>query len=102
MKNMIDEMFHILTEHKVFWMLYFSVLTQPDVMLITGDRVKEFFAKTIHMLQVYFMVRGSEDPVADAFLFGALLDGISFNYILSDRDYPLEKVRTQVIKLFLK
>ncbi len=102
MRFMIDEMFNILKNHKIFWMLYFSILTQPDVMLIAGNNIQDFFEKMINMLEVYFKVRGSKDARADAFLFGALLDGISFNYILSNRNYPIEQVKNRIVELFIK
>jgi len=102
MRNMIDEMFHILTEHKLFWMLYFAIITQPDVMTIAGEKVEEFLNQTIQMLIAYFRARGSDNPVADAYLFGALLDGISFNYLISSRDYPLENVKNRIVELFVK
>ena len=102
MRLMIDEMFHILTDQRVFLMLYFSILTQPDVMVIASKEIENFFEQLIRMLQAYFRVRGSDDPHADAILFGAILDGIFFNYILSNRDYPIEQVKKRIVELFVK
>jgi AcrR family transcriptional regulator len=102
MRFMIDEMFHILTDHRIFLMLYFSILTQPDVMMIAGKEIENFLEQMIRMLQAYFRVRGSADPRADAFLFGALLDGVFFNYILSNRDFPIEQVKNRIVELFIK
>jgi AcrR family transcriptional regulator len=102
MRLMIDEMFHILTDHRVFLMLYFSILTQPDVMVLASKEIENFFEHLIRMLQAYFRVRGSADPRADAILFGAILDGIFFNYILNNRDYPIEQVKNRIVELFVK
>jgi len=102
MKFMIDEMFHILKDHKIFLMLYFSILTQHDVMLIAGKEIGSFLDNMIRMLEAYFRVRGSSDPSADANLFGAILDGVFFNYILNDRNYPIEQVKDRIVELFIR
>jgi len=102
MRFMIDEMFHILTDHRIFLMLYFSILTQPDVMVLASREIEDFFEQLMRKLQSYFRVRGSTDPRADAILFGAILDGIFFNYILNNRDYPIEQVKKRIVELFVK
>jgi AcrR family transcriptional regulator len=102
MRFMINEMFHILTDHRIFLMLYFSILTQPDVMILAGKEIEKFFEQMIRMLEAYFRVRGSTDPRADAYLFGAILDGAFFNYILNNRDYPIEQVKKRIVELFIK
>ena len=102
MKFMIDEMFHILTDHRIFLMLYFSILTQHDVMSIAGKQSEIFFEQMIRMFEAYFRVRGSNDPRSDAYLFGAILDGVFFNYIINDRNYPIEQVKNRIVDLFIK
>jgi len=102
MRKMIDEIFHIITEHKKFWILYFSILTQPDVMMVAGEKIEYFFGKIIKMLETYFKAHESKNPKADALLFGALVDGLSFNYLISGRKYPIEQVKERIVELFVK
>jgi hypothetical protein len=52
------------------------------------------------MLSAYFASNGSEDPETDAIFFGALLDGIGFQFMINPKQFPLEKVKNKLIRMY--
>jgi hypothetical protein len=52
------------------------------------------------MLVQYFESAGSEDPETDAIFFGALLDGIGFQFMVAPEHFPLDKVKAKLLKLY--
>ncbi len=102
LKNFLDEMFKDLKREPNFWKLYFTVFMQPQVFKL----VEKKFAVTIHkymmMLSEYFTKNGSKDPETDAIFFGALLDGIGFQFMVDPESFPLDKVKNKLIDMYCK
>ncbi|MBN1598174.1 MAG: TetR/AcrR family transcriptional regulator [Bacteroidales bacterium] len=100
MKFFLEEMFKILKKHRVFWRLYFSVTTQPSVFKLVEKRIEEIYKPLTKMTVDYFTRQGHENPTAEAILFGALLDGISFDYVLKPDIFPIEMVKKELINRY--
>ncbi len=100
MKEFIEKTFQLLVDNKSFWQLYFRVSLQPDVFPIVEEKIKSIMEPTMKMLVDYFTKRGADDPVAEALLFGAMLDGISMDYVFSPSLVPLNKIINAIIKKY--
>ncbi|HPR31731.1 MAG TPA: TetR/AcrR family transcriptional regulator [Prolixibacteraceae bacterium] len=97
----IDSMFTLLDRNQLFWKLYFGLFLQPSLQEILSKKLMEWYAPLLSMLCEFFNRKGSEDPETEALIFGSLLDGIGFNYIMNPSLYPIEKVKKQLIRKYL-
>ena len=59
-------------------------------------------SRIIEQFDNYFKKKKVEDPETEAFLFGALMDGISFNYVMNPDVFPVESVKKKIILDYLK
>jgi AcrR family transcriptional regulator len=100
MEYMIEENFRILKEQQSFWMLYFSIFLQPDVIKIVSDQVQFFYKGLISLFTDYFKRAGYANPELEALLFGAIMDGISINFLLNIADFPVEDIKKRLLELF--
>ena len=98
---MIDEVFALMKEKSSFYKLYFALIMQPAVSKLFIEKINEVFAPMIKMLVDYYETKGSDNPLAEAILVGALFDGIGFNYLFNESYYPLEDVIKLVKEKFV-
>ena len=98
----IVEMFNHLQENKKFWKLYFSISLQPEIYPLFKEKVDELAQPILDMAVSYFRKKGFEDPEGETMIFGALLDGIGFHYIMDPENYPLEKVKNIIIERYVE
>ena len=102
LRYFLDEIVKALRNEPYYWKLYFTVFMQPKVYMLVEKRL----AVTIHtymmMLSEYFTTAGSDDPDTEAIFFGALLDGIGFQFMIDPERFPLEKVKNKLIDMYCK
>jgi len=96
----VEKSFDAVIESPTYWRLYFSIMMQVEIY----DMVKEMYASilqdTMQLLVDYYHKRGVKDPLGEALLFGAVMDGITLNYILNPEMFPLEDFKQKVIDKF--
>jgi len=97
----ITQTFNILETNITFWRLYFAVIAQPEVLKLIEKELMELVMPIISILESYFKTKGVRSPMAHARLVGALLDGVSLNYIMDPENFPLEEVKKIIINKFL-
>jgi AcrR family transcriptional regulator len=102
LRYFLDEMFKALKSEPHFWRLYFTVFMQPQVLKLVEKKLAVLVHKYLIMLSEYFAVNGSKDPETDALFFGALLDGIGFQFMVNPERFPLEKVKNKLIDMYCK
>lgn len=96
----VEKSFDAVIENPTYWRLYFSIMMQVGIY----DMVKEMYASilkdTMQLLVDYYQKRGVKDPLGEALLFGAVMDGITMNYLLNPEMFPLEEFKQKVIDKF--
>lgn len=102
LKYFLEEMFKALKNEPDYWKLYFTVFMQPKVLKLVEKRLAVTVHKYLMMLSEYFTSAGSTDPETDALFFGALLDGIGFQFMVDPERFPLEKVKDKLIDMYCK
>ncbi|NOY51509.1 MAG: TetR/AcrR family transcriptional regulator [Chlorobi bacterium] len=100
-KYFIDQTFEILKQNLDFWKLYFLVMMQPEVMKLVENKLMEYLLPFLDALSNYFESRGFENPMAHARLLGAILDGVSLNYIVDPVSFPIDDIKKLIIDKFL-
>lgn len=97
---LIDYIFKVSAENMQYWKLYFSVMIQPVVLEIFDDEVVELLLSVIEKFKNYFTIQNHANPLAEARLFAAILDGVAFHYIIEPQTYPIEDVKKVIIEKF--
>ena len=100
LKFFVEETFHTIETDISFWKIYFSVLSQPQVLKIVGEKFWEIINPVFEILENYFERSNFKNPKIETRLFGALMDGICINYILDPENFPLEEIKQKVIELY--
>ena len=96
----VNRAFDTLIKNPTYWKLYFSIMMQPVIYEMVQERYQQVIMDSLQLLLEYYEKQGVEDPMAEALLFGALMDGISINYLLNPEMFPLEKVKETIIERF--
>jgi len=102
MEYFITEIFKMIAENRHYWKLYFSVSLQPSVFKMIEKRMDKLIEPLGKMTVEYFEKHNFEYPLAETFIFGALLDGVAFDYIMKPDVYPLEMVKNEIIDRYCK
>ena len=96
----IEQIFDIMHRDLQFWRLYFMVFMQPPVLKLVETRLSDLIQSSINMLTNHFKSEGYEDPRIEAILLGAILDGTGFHFVLNPENFPLEKIKERIIKIY--
>jgi len=96
----VRKSFETVRENTIYWKLYFSIIMQKEVFELVMAKYKNILDEVMNLLVAYYEKQGVEDPLAEAIMFGSLMDGISLNYILNNDMFPLDKVEDAIIKKF--
>ncbi len=99
-KLYIENTFDRLKTQTEFWKLYFRISMQVEVLPFIKTKMAEFIKPLMTMLFSFFENRGYEDPMTEAMLFGALLDGIAMDYVFAPEIMPLDKLKDSIIKKY--
>ncbi len=94
------ELLEVIKRDIHFWKLYFSILTQPPIYSLVEERILEKAEPLFAMLAEYFGKAGYENPMIEARLFAAMLDGISLNFVFDSDNFPIEHVLNRFLSLY--
>ena len=97
----INETFEILKSNSTFWRLYFVVMFQPDVIKLIEAEIMKVVMPLIITLESYYRSKGVKNPKAYARFVGAMLDGVSMNYVMDPDTFPLDEVKKIIISKFI-
>lgn len=100
-EHYIHSMFSVLDNNQSFWKLYFGLFLQSSLQEIIAKKMEEWYIPLLTMLKDFFERKNVEDPETEALMFGSLLDGIGFNYIINPSLYPIETVKKHLIKKYI-
>lgn len=98
----IDKLFNILLEKRSFWLLYFSLLLQPSISHVVQQKTANIYIPLLKTLQDFLRRNGFKNPEIEALLFGTMLDGLAFNYLMNPELFPIDLIKKQLIEKYLK
>lgn len=100
MTNFISDIFNMLKENQQYWKLYYAVFLQPKVHKLLAPEYEKMLTKFMQMLVDYYKSHGLKNPEQEAMIFGSLIDGIAFNYIINPELFPMESLIETVKEKF--
>lgn len=99
-ESFVRKSYRMIKDNVRFWRLYFALFLQPSVYHLISSKMNKVLNEALSMIVSYFSKKGIKDPVTEALIFGAMLDGIAFNFVMNPRMFPLEKVAEHIIKKY--
>jgi len=97
----LNTTFDVLTTDFQYWKLYFSIVMQPAVMKLIEDQLMAIMMPVVMLMADYYEIQGVANPMAHARMLGAILDGISLNYMIDPENFPLNEIKDILIQKFL-
>lgn len=82
----------LLDAHRDAWRLSYALRHQPEVLVSLAAPVKKFAAATAERLARALAARGVPGAAVEAAVLFALVDGISQQYVMAPRGYPIDAV----------
>ena len=83
-----------------FWRLYTMLALQPHIAEKFQKEAMTFIQQYLEVYMAYFKKKNSRNPMAEAMLFGTVLDGLMFDLMVAPDEYPLEDVLKMIIEKF--
>jgi len=100
MLNFLSNLFEMLKTNNRYWRLYYAIFFQPTVFELINTQFADIFTKMMKLLTDYFAHHGLQEPEKEALVFGSLIDGIAFNYVMNPDLYPIEDIKDYIIHKF--
>ena len=101
-ETMIKETFKHLRENEEFWRLYISFALQWEVSTKMKVMFKEIEQSYLKKMVNIFKKIGVKNSKTEAYILGAMFDGISIDYLLDKDNYPLSKVEKIMLNKYSK
>lgn len=95
--DLINKYFELIESGSDYWRLYISVLTQPRIAEMMKGQLFEHVSSFIVNVSEYYKAKNEKNPLVSTLLIGALLDGVSIDYMLEPENYPLNEIREIII-----
>lgn len=97
----IDMTFDTLKKNRDYWHLYFSLSLQPRVSHLIKEKYRNLADAMMKTLENYYHKKGHENPIMQALVFSAFMDGVSMNYIMDPEQFPLDEMKKYIINNYL-
>ncbi len=94
----IEGNFSLLVREQDFFKLYFSLLVQPDVFSVLGDKMMKMFEDVMIAINNYYEKNGFENANVKMRYLLAIFDGVGMHYIVDPDTFPLEEVKKLIIE----
>ncbi|MBU0473406.1 MAG: TetR/AcrR family transcriptional regulator [Bacteroidetes bacterium] len=93
LSRIIDLTFEWVTEREDFWRLYTNLLMQVETKVIVDKVAGNFMDSMFTEMEKMFRKMKIKNPVEEAKIFGAILDGMSFHILFLGNEYPITQMR---------
>ncbi len=102
LERLIRHSFELVAQHQNFWRLSYGVRMQTEVLEKLGPHVLTWTNHIRSTLEAHFLRIGAKDPVTEAAILFALIDGVAQHYVLEPETYPLQSVVDRIVALYTK
>lgn len=96
----IDRSLTAIRENEQFWRLATQIRFQASVREVVGDKLEAANQTIVEHLRNHFRKINNEDPDQQALLLFAQIDGICLHWLQDTQNYPLEKMKQLLIKIY--
>ena len=98
----IEALFEDMRSQEEYWRLYFAMSLQPEIFQTSQSINIKFAQFFIKIIEKIFKEIGIRDPIEEARVFFAGLDGLGFQFFFYRKKFPFEKMKSYYIKRYSK
>ncbi len=98
-KAIIEMTFDMINQRPEYMKLLTVMALQPGVMAETKEFTQNAYKKTAEWGKI-ITGKGKKEAVIESLMIGALMDGITLNFIMYGPLYPLEALKKEIIKVY--
>lgn len=100
LKEVITQTFTFIEHQYGLGKLMISLALQPDALEPLKAQIREGNHHQIERFAEIFEELGYQEPTAEAYTLGAMLDGAMLGFITMGNDYPLEQIKQLILKKY--
>lgn len=100
LRMLIEETFDVMQINSDYWRLYSSFILQPETAKLISPGFIASLEGIFKSMENIFSEIGVKNAKEEAKIFGAILDGVAFHFLLEGGNYPLEKMKKYLIKKY--
>lgn len=89
-------------QNEEYWRLYLSFLTQIEMAEMAKTVTHDIVVLVISKMEKLFRKIGLPNPKAEAYILGAILDGIPLDYLMDKENYPINSVEKRLLQNYSK
>lgn len=97
---MVDYSFDFIINKTKVSRLITGLTIQPNVVESLRKEIDHVREKWMRQMFDTFEALGYENPKAEAYLFGSVFDGVGIGYLALGKDYPVDEVKTLILKRY--
>jgi AcrR family transcriptional regulator len=98
-KAIIEMTFDMISERPEYMKLLTVMALQPGVMAETKEFTKNAYKKSEEWGQI-ITGKGKKEALIESLMIGALMDGLTLNFIMYGERYPLKELKKEIIKVY--
>lgn len=102
LRGITEVSFHMVETNLHYWKLLTSLAFQTDVLKGMESMLKQKQKAAMEQFTAIFAAMGVPEPEKEAYVYGALMDGVMIHYMQMELDYPLEEMRSYIINRYDK
>ncbi len=99
---MLNATIDMLQKDEKFWALYMNFAFQSEVKEEAQKVMQNSLKMAFNVIENVFVEIGINNPKEESKILGAILDGISFHYIVDKENYPINEVKNYLLKIYSK
>ncbi len=99
--SLVDSYFLMMKEQEELMKLVLSLAVQVSAIPSVHNTITMVYNSLLEQLEVIFINLGYENPKNEAMLFGAIVDGIGIQYMLDSEGYPLDEMKSLILKKYI-
>lgn len=98
--SLIEHAFHFMLHHTKINRFLIALAIQPKVVEGLKEELEEAKLQWMNKLAEMFEKLNYENPMAEAYLLGALFDGVSIGYHVFGEEYPIDAIKEKILKRY--
>lgn len=98
--DLLESFFTQLEADQLFFQLNLTVMVQPTTRALLNDLINERSTFILNSVKSIFEELNPKNALVQSYLFIAELDGIAINYLSIFENYPLSKIKAQLIQKY--
>jgi hypothetical protein len=93
----VEQSFNTIRSHEKFWRLATKIRFQQEVYEVAGAQIEAVNRFVTERLTDHFRILGAQQPIQEALMLFALIDGVCLHWLRVPTHYPLEDMKVFIL-----